>query len=105
VKKIFEYVQSFFVVGLVLAGIGGLSYNMFKEDGWLSSVLSGIWKAQLQHPMIAIPVTIAVFFIGKMWYDYKRAKGYTSKLPDMFVYVIMGAGVYFIWQFAVNGSL
>ena len=53
----------------------------------------------MENPVIAIPLTLAVLFIGKMWYDHNRAKGYTSKLPDMLIYVIMAAGVYFIYEF------
>ena len=105
VKQIFEYIQSFTVIGLVIMGIGGVAYNMFKENGWLGTILGSIWSAQLQHPAIAIPVTIAVLVIGKLWINHNRATGHTSKLPDMLIYVVMGAGAYFIWQLVVNGSL
>ena len=98
-KQIFDYIQSFTVIGLVIAGIGGVAYNMFKENGWLVTILGGVWSAQVQHPAIAIPVTIAVVVVGKLWFDYNRATGHTSKLPDVLIYVVMGAGVYFIWQF------
>jgi len=105
VKQIFEYVQSFTVIGLVLAGIGGVMYNMFKEDGWLGMILGKVWSAQMEHPAVAIPVTIGVVFIGKMWYDHNRAKGHTSKFPDVMIYIIMAAGVYFLWKFFSQGSL
>ncbi len=102
-KQILEYVQSFVTIGLILAGIGGVAYHMFKEGGWLSIVLGKIWDVQTQNPVIAIPVTLAILFIGKLWYDHNRAKGYTSKLPDILIYVIMAAGVYFIYQFIAHG--
>jgi hypothetical protein len=100
VKKILEYIQSFVTIGLVLAGIGGISYEMFKHNGWLEMIFGKIWGFQLDHPAVAIPVTIAVVVIGKLWYDHKRAKGYTSRLPDVLIYAVMAAGVYFIWRFA-----
>ncbi len=103
-KKIFDYVSTFVTIILILAGIGGVSYNMFKENGWLGAILGKVWDAQMDNPVIAIPVTIAVLFVGKLWYDHNRAKGHTSKLPDVMIYVIMAGGVYFLYQFVVNGS-
>jgi hypothetical protein len=103
VKKIFEYVSAFVTIALLLAGIGGFSYHMFKEGGWLGKILGTIWDAQMSNPVIAIPVTIAVVFFLKMWYDHNRAKGHTSKLPDVMIYVIMAAGLYFIWDFWTKG--
>lgn len=104
-KQIFDFVSTFVAVALILAGIGGVAYNMFKENGWLGAILGKVWDAQLENPLVAIPVTIAVLFIGKMWYDHNRATGHTSKLPNVLIYVIMATGVYFIYQLAVNGTL
>jgi hypothetical protein len=105
VKKIFDSITTFGTVILILAGIGGVAYNMFRENGWLGTILGKVWSAQMEHPAVAIPVTIGVAFLGKMWYDHNRAKGHTSKLPDVLIYVIMAAGVYFIWRFFSQGSL
>ncbi len=105
IKQIFEYVSAFITVALILAGIGGASYHTFKEDGWFGAILGRLWDVHMDHPVIAIPVTLAVLFIGKMWYDYNRAKGYTSKVPNAIIYVVMVAGVYFIWEFVTQGSL
>lgn len=98
-KQVFEYVQSFVTIGLMLAGIGGLAYHVFREGGWLSVVLGKIWDVQTANPVVAIPVTLAILFIGKLWYDNARAKGHASRLPDILIYVIMAAGVYFIYEF------
>jgi hypothetical protein len=54
--------------------------------------------------MIALPVTIAVVVIGKLWFDHNRAKGHTSKVPDVMVYVIMAAGVFFFYRLIVDGT-
>jgi hypothetical protein len=104
VKQIFDYIYSFVTVGLVLAGIGGVSYNMFKEGGWLGILFSKFVDVQLENPLIAIPVTIGAVVIGKMWRDNQVAKGRTSRLPDAFVYVIMAAGAFYLWRFFSTGS-
>lgn len=104
VKQILEYVNSFVTIALILAGIGGVTYHMFKENGWFGAILGKVWDVQMDHPVIAVPVTLGVLFIGKMWYDNNRAKGHTSKLPNVLIYVVMAAGVYFIWQFVTQGT-
>jgi len=104
VKQIIEYLNSFLTIGLVLAGIGGVSYNVFREGGWLATLLGAFVDAQLGNPIVAIPVTIGVVIIGKMWRDHRLAKGETSRLPDVLVYIIMAAGVYFIWRYISTGS-
>jgi hypothetical protein len=103
VKQVFEYIQTFVTITLLLAGIGGLAYHMFKAGGWLSVAFGKFWDIQMANPVIAIPATIAIVFIGKLWYDHNRAKGHTSKIPDILIYVVMAAGVYFIYQFIAQG--
>lgn len=102
-KQIFEYIQSFVTIGLVLAGIGGVSYYMFRENGWVHTALGTVWDFQLSNPLLAIPMTLAVLFLGKLWIDRQRSKGHTSKLPNALIYVVMAAGVYFIYQFVTQG--
>ncbi|HET9403590.1 MAG TPA: hypothetical protein VFO57_03325 [Burkholderiales bacterium] len=103
-KQVLDYLNSFVTVILILAGLGGVSYNLFKEGGWLGVILGKWWSAQMAHPMIAIPVTIAVIVIGKLWIDHNKAKGHTSKVPDVMVYVIMAAGVFFIYRLIFEGT-
>ena len=103
-KQLLDYVTSFITIGLVLAGLGGVSYNMFKEGGWLGAFFNKFVDFQIDNPMIAIPVTIGTVFIGKMWYDHQIAKGHTSKMPDVLVYVIMAAGLFFLWRLVSTGS-
>ena len=102
-KQVLEYVQSFVTISLILAGLGGIAYNMFREGGWLGSALGKVWDVNLEHPVIAIPLTIGLIVIGKLWISHARAKGHASKMPDVLVYVIMAAGVYFIWQYFSHG--
>lgn len=103
-KQILEYLQSFAVIGLVLAGIGGLSYHMFKEDGWIENILGDIWDIGIQYPLIAIPVIVGAIFFGRMWREDRLTKGRHSKLPDLFIYGLMAAGVFFIGRLFIHGS-
>ncbi len=104
-KQVLEYVTSFVTIGLILAGLGGIAYHMFKEGGWLATALGKIWDVNMENPVIAIPVTLALLFLGKLWIDRARAKGHATKMPDVLIYVVMAAGVYFIWQFFAYGLI
>ena len=103
-KQIVDYVVSFLTISLVLVGIGGVFYNMFRDGGWVSSVFGKFIDLQMENPVVAIPVTIAVVVIGKMWRDRQVEHGKTSKMPDIFVYVIMAAGLFYVWRFYETGS-
>ena len=103
-KQTLNYLISFVTITLVLAGLGGISYNIFREGGWAGSFFGKLLDVQLDNPIIAVPVTIAVVFVGKMWYDRQVEHGKTSKLPDVLIYVIMAAGVFFLWRFFSTGS-
>jgi hypothetical protein len=51
------------------------------------------------------PLLIAVAFIGKLWFDHQREKGLVSRIPSVFLYIVMAAGAYFVFTFITTGSL
>ncbi len=105
VKQVIEYLQSFAVIGLVLFGIGGISYNLFRDEGWIENILGNLWDAGIEYPLIAVPTIVAAAVLGKLWRDHRLALGRTSKLPDYFIYVLMATGVYFIGSLFIRGTL
>ncbi|MCW5604096.1 MAG: hypothetical protein KIT18_06085 [Burkholderiales bacterium] len=104
-KKIYEYVESFVVIGLVLAGIGGISYHVFREGGWIESIMGTIWNLESRHLLIAIPVVIAAVVMFNVRRKGRPVHGKTSRLPDLVLYGIMIAGTYFIGRFIATGRL
>jgi hypothetical protein len=105
VKEFLEYVQSFTVIGLVLFGIGGFSYHLFRDEGWVEAVIGNVWDVGVQYPLITIPVIIAALFLGRMWSQQRLIHGRTSKVPDLFIYALMAAGVVFIGRWFMYGTL
>lgn len=104
-KKTLEYIESFATVMLVLAAILGISYHMFRDDGWLEMLFGNIFELQVQYPLIAVPVTLAAIILIRMWRENRLAKGRLRELPDIFIYFLMALGVYFIGYFWIYGSL
>lgn len=104
-KQYLEFLESFAVILLVLAGLTGISYNLFRDDGWIESALGNIWDIEVQYPLIAVPVTIGAVVMGLMWRDNRLARGQRSKLPTYFLYLLMAAGAYYIGNYIVYGTL
>lgn len=104
-KKVVEFIQSFVVITLVLAGIGGLSYNMFRDNGWVEAILGKLWDIGTRHTLFALFVAIAATIVFTLWRRGKAIHGRTSKLPDLIVYAVMAAGVYFIGRYFITGNI
>lgn len=104
-KNILEYIESFATVMLVLAGIGGISWHLFRDDGWLEMAFGNIFELHIQYPLIAIPVTFAAFILLRMWRENRLAHGRLKELPNIFIYTLMALGVYFIGYFWIHGRL
>jgi hypothetical protein len=104
-RKTLEYVESFVVIVLVLAGIAGISYNMFRDKGWAEAIVGHVWELHLDYPAVAFPVTIGAIVIGILWRNQNVARGRVSQLPDVFIYLLMALGAYFIGYFVIHGRL
>ena len=104
-KQYLEYAESFAVIVLVLFGITGFSYHLFRDNGWIETAVGNIWDASVQYPLIALPVVVAAVFLGKMWNQARLTHGHTSKLPDFVIYALMAAGAIFIGRYFWYGNL
>jgi hypothetical protein len=55
--------------------------------------------------MVAIPLTLTAALVFYAWRTHHVTHGTVSRVPSMLVYTLMGAGAYFIGQFALYGAL
>jgi hypothetical protein len=92
------------VIVLVLFGIGGFSYHLFRDNGWVETLLGNLWDVSVQYPLIALPVIVAAVFLGKMWNEARITHGRTTRLPDYFIYALMAAGLVFIGRYFWLGT-
>lgn len=104
-KQFLEYAESFTVIALILFGITGFSYHLFKDNGWIEAAVGNLWDVSVQYPLIALPVIVSAVFLGKMWNQSRLAHGRTSKLPDLVIYALMISGVVFIFRNFWYGTL
>ena len=103
-KQYLEYAESFAVITLILFGIGGISYHLFRDGGWVEMLAGNLWDVSIQYPLIALPVIVAAVFLGKMWNEARITHGRASKLPDFIIYALMLAGAIFVGRFFWYGT-
>ncbi|MDP2164704.1 MAG: hypothetical protein Q8K21_10895 [Hydrogenophaga sp.] len=104
-KQVYEFLESFVVIALVLAGISGISYNLFRADGWLETVIGNIWSLGTQYIVIAVPVLVGAIVLFDLWRSGRVIHSKTSILPNLLLYSLIGAGVYYIGRYVVTGTI
>jgi hypothetical protein len=103
-KQFFAVVESVITVALVLVGVVGISYRSFREGGWVVQGLGKMADAYVSYPLIAMAVTIALYFVYRSWHA-RLGQGRGGKVFDYLVYLLMAAGIYFIGYYVVTGKI
>lgn len=104
-KQVWEYLESFVVIALVVAGLTGFIYNLFREGGWLGTALGEFWEFHITNPVLAISTTVIFIVLAVWWHDRRTAKGRVSRIPNIAIYALMAAGAYYIGHYAIHGTL
>ena len=104
-KQLLDALQSFVMFGLVAMGVVGVVWHSVREDGWIGTLFEKLLNALVNHPLVMFPLLIALGLFGKLWHSYQVEKGFASRLPNFFLYGVMAAGAYFVWNFLTTGSL
>ena len=86
---------------LMLAGIVGIAYNLFKDGGWLSMGLTELTKSMTTF-LVGGTVLFGIFYFGDKMLSSKAKDGKASNKGDIALYAMMAAGVYFIFKFATE---
>ena len=74
-KQIFSALESLITIILVIAGIVGASYNAFREGGWISQGFGKITDAYSNYPLVALGLTVAMFFSYRAWRNATASGG------------------------------
>lgn len=82
--------------GLVIAGIGGLAMEFFKDGGLVVKALS--WLFDSGEHMLFIPVIIfALWLVNRL--ISAEGKGDIKKSGELPMYIMMAVGAYYILKF------
>ena len=95
-SKLLKDLWSFVMMGLMIAGIAGLAFNMFRDDGWMSKVVGVVWDAEVRSPLIVTPVIVFSAWIGWLALTGRLATGKGNPFADLMVIALAISGAYFL---------
>lgn len=104
-KELFTTLGSFLVGGLILLGIGGIAYHLFRDDGWFSQGLGALWNAQYQAPVMTIILIIAAFFVFKALRGAQIGGNRESRIPDFILFAFIATGIFFLGRLMTTGQI
>ena len=93
------------VGALILLGIGGIVYHLFRDGGWLSQGMDVLWEAQYQSPLLTIALIIAALFVIRTLHSAQLGGKRESKLPDFALYAFIATGIYFLGRLVITGQI
>lgn len=88
-------------MALVLVGIAGIAIELFRENGWLSTLFGKLFASTTS--MLLIPVIIFVMWFLNRWISSPH-KSETKKSGDFPMYIMMAVGAYFLFRFYSTGT-
>ncbi len=89
---------------LVVIGLIGISIEFFRDKGWLKQSLSAIMNTSNSTLIMALPVGLLVFLVGKSWMDSHSERKSSGVIADAMLYVMMLVGVWVIYKFVSEGG-
>jgi hypothetical protein len=90
---------------LVVIGLIGISVEFFRDKGWLKQTLSAILNTSISTLIVALPVVLMVFLVGKSWMNSQSERETSSLAGDVMLYFMMLVGAWFIFSYISSGGI
>lgn len=94
-KESFQLILSLIYVAFVIAGISGISYSLFRPEGWVSNWLGSVWSMEMRFLVMAVPVFIISIVVVKKWLNGLFASSKGDPLVNILMGILLLAGIYF----------
>lgn len=104
-KSLLTTLGSILVGGLIMLGIGGIAYHLFRENGWISQGLGALWNAQFQAPVMTVILIIAAIFVFKALRGAQVGNKRESKIPDFILFAFIATGIFFLGRLLTSGHI
>lgn len=91
----FQFILSLLYVAFVIAGITGISYNLFRPEGWVSNWLGSVWSMEMHFLVMAIPVFVISIVVVKKWLKGLFASSKGDTLVNILMGILLLTGIYF----------
>lgn len=90
---------------LVVIGLIGISVQLFRDKGWLKQTFSAILNTSISTLLLALPVVLLAYLVGKSWINSHGTRESTNLAADMMLYVMMLIGAWFIFSYISSGDI
>lgn len=88
-------------MALILIGIFGLTYEIFRENGLLTRALGGIFDS-ITNMLIAVIVILILWLLNRLFSQpHKAEKAGAGDIP---MYLMMAVGVYYLYLLISTGK-
>lgn len=104
-RALFTLLGSLLVGALIMLGIGGVAYHLFREDGWMSQGLGALWDAQYEAPVMTLVLIIAALFVIKALHSAQMGGQRGSKLADLVLFTFIAIGIFFFGRWLTSGHI
>lgn len=89
-------------VGLMLLGIIGIAFEVFREDGLLNRWLKSLFSST-EGLVTALVIALALYLFWR-WIN-AAPDGNATKRGDIPLYAMMAVGAFFLYRLITTGSL
>lgn len=96
---------SLLVGALILLGIGGIVYHLFRDDGWIAKGLGALWEAHYQAPIMTIILIVAALFVVKTLHSAQIGGKRENKIPDFVLFAFIATGIFFLGRLITTGQI
>lgn len=87
---------------LMLVGIFGITFELFRENGWLSEMFGGV-VTSTGNMLIMVGTLICLWLLNR-WLSSPR-KSEVKRIGDLPMYLMMAAGIYYLYRLWSLGGL
>ncbi len=104
-SPIITLLGSVLVGALILLGIGGIAWHLFRDDGWVSQGLGALWDAHYQTPVLTIILIVAALFVIRALHSAQIGGKRESKIPDLVLFAFIATGIFFLGRLLTTGQI
>jgi amino acid permease len=101
VTSLAQFYGNLLLIYLVILGIFGAGYHIFKPHGWAPRVISALWQKGALYTLFILVCVFAAFALFKHW----LIDDTDTRNKNWITYLCAGAGLFFSIKLITTGSL
>lgn len=100
--SLLQTISSLVRFGLLIIGLIGLTLKLFQDNGWLGQFFNYITSSSMG--LISFIAILAMLYGINQWLT-PTSPDQASKRGNLPMYIMMGLGGYFLYQYLIHGTI